>query len=33
MSNLSLTPLLHRTIGFDRLNDLFDHAMLSETPH
>ncbi len=33
MSNLSLTPLFRRSIGFDRLNDLFDHAMLSETPH
>ena len=33
MSNLSLMPLFRRSIGFDRLNDLFDHAMLSETPH
>ncbi|RKG33275.1 Hsp20 family protein [Acinetobacter tianfuensis] len=33
MSNLSLTPLFCRSIGFDRLNDLFDHALLSETQH
>ncbi|MBB4808354.1 molecular chaperone IbpA [Acinetobacter johnsonii] len=33
MSNLSLMPLFRRSIGFDRLNDLFDHAMLSEAPH
>lgn len=33
MSNLSLMPLFRRSIGFDRLNDLFEHAMLSETPH
>ena len=32
MSNLSLMPLFRRSIGFDRLNDLFDHAMLSEAP-
>jgi molecular chaperone IbpA len=33
MSNLSLMPLFRRGIGFDRLNDLFDHTMLSEAPH
>ena len=30
MSNLSLSPLFRRSIGFDRLNDLFDYAMQSE---
>lgn len=33
MSNISLTPLFRRSIGFDRLNDLFDYAMQSETPN
>lgn len=33
MSNLSLTPLFRRSIGFDRFNDLFDYAMQSETPN
>lgn len=33
MSNLSLSPLFRRSIGFDRLNDLFDYAMQSETPN
>ena len=33
MSNVSLTPLFRRSIGFDRLNDLFDHAMQSDTPN
>lgn len=33
MSNVSLTPLFRRSIGFDRLNDLFDYAMQSDTPN
>jgi molecular chaperone IbpA len=33
MTNLSLNPLFRRSIGFDRLNDLFDYAMQSETPN
>ncbi|WP_407307453.1 Hsp20 family protein [Acinetobacter sp.] len=33
MSNFSLTPLFRRSIGFDRLNDLFDYAMQSDTPN
>ena len=33
MSNLSLTPLFRRSIGFDRFNDLFDYAMQTETPN
>ena len=33
MSNGSLTPLFRRSIGFDRLNDLFDYAMQSDTPN
>ena len=33
MSNLSLSPLFRRSIGFDRLNDLFDYAMQSDTPN
>jgi molecular chaperone IbpA len=33
MSNMSLTPLFRRSIGFDRFNDLFDYAMQSETPN
>ncbi len=33
MSNLTLTPLFRRSIGFDRFNDLFDHAMQSDTPN
>ena len=31
MSNFSLSPLFRRSIGFDRLNDLFDYAMQSDT--
>lgn len=30
MSNFSLSPLFRRSIGFDRLNDLFDYTMQSE---
>ena len=33
MSNVSLTPLFRRSIGFDRFNDLFDYAMQSDTPN
>ena len=33
MSNLSLHPLLRRSIGFDRLNDLFEYSMQSEAPN
>ncbi|NHB56442.1 Hsp20 family protein [Acinetobacter sp. 194] len=33
MSNMSLTPLFRRSIGFDRFNDLFDYAMQSEAPN
>ena len=33
MSNLSLSPLFRRSIGFDRLNDLFDYAMQSDAPN
>lgn len=33
MSNGNLTPLFRRSIGFDRLNDLFDYAMQSDTPN
>lgn len=33
MSTVSLTPLFRRSIGFDRLNDLFDYAMQSDTPN
>ncbi|OTG67310.1 Hsp20 family protein [Acinetobacter silvestris] len=33
MSNLSLSPLFRRSIGFDRLNDLLNHAMQSDTPN
>ncbi|WP_394671028.1 Hsp20 family protein [uncultured Acinetobacter sp.] len=33
MSTVSLSPLFRRSIGFDRLNDLFDYAMQSEAPN
>ncbi|APX62704.1 Hsp20 family protein [Acinetobacter schindleri] len=33
MSNFSLSPLFHRSIGFDRLSDLFDFALQSDTPN
>ena len=33
MSNISLSPLFRRSIGFDRFSDLFDYAMQSETPN
>ncbi|HAD70370.1 MAG TPA: heat-shock protein, partial [Acinetobacter radioresistens] len=33
MSSVSLSPLFRRSIGFDRLNDLFDYAMQSEAPN
>lgn len=33
MSNFSLSPLFRRSIGFDRLSDLFDFALQSETPN
>ncbi|SPL69257.1 Hsp20 family protein [Acinetobacter stercoris] len=33
MSNVSLTPLFRRSIGFDRFNDLFDYAMQSDAPN
>lgn len=33
MSNVSLTPLFRRSIGFDRLNDFFDYAMQSDAPN
>lgn len=33
MSNLSLSPLFRRSIGFDRFNDLFDYAMQADTPN
>lgn len=32
MNTLSLSPLFRRSIGFDRLNDLFETAMQSEVP-
>lgn len=33
MSTVSLSPLFRRSIGFDRLNDLFDYAMQSDAPN
>lgn len=33
MSSISLSPLFRRSIGFDRLNDLFDYAMQADTPN
>lgn len=33
MTALSLNPLFRRSIGFDRLNDLFEYAMQSDTPN
>ncbi|WP_122900232.1 Hsp20 family protein [Acinetobacter sp. B51(2017)] len=33
MSNMTLSPLFRRGIGFDRLNDFFDYAMQSDTPN
>lgn len=33
MTTLSLHPLLRRSIGFDRLNDLFEYSMQSEAPN
>lgn len=33
MTALSLNPLFRRSIGFDRLNDLFEYAMQSEAPN
>lgn len=33
MSNFSLSPLFRRSIGFDRLSDLFDFALQSDTPN
>lgn len=32
MNTLSLSPLFRRSIGFDRLNDLFETAMKSDAP-
>lgn len=32
MNTLSLSPLFRRSIGFDRLNDLFESAMKSDVP-
>uniref|UniRef100_UPI00374E184B Hsp20 family protein n=1 Tax=Phytohalomonas tamaricis TaxID=2081032 RepID=UPI00374E184B len=32
MNTMSLSPLFRRSIGFDRLNDLFEYAMQSDTP-
>ncbi|WP_420820245.1 Hsp20 family protein [Salinicola peritrichatus] len=32
MNTLSLSPLFRRSIGFDRLNDLFETAMQSDVP-
>jgi len=33
MSNFSLSPLFRRRIGIDRLSDLFDFALQSDTPN
>lgn len=33
MSNFILSPLFCRSIGFDRLSDLFDFALQSDTPN
>ncbi|HAF35975.1 MAG TPA: heat-shock protein [Sphingobacterium sp.] len=33
MSNFSLSPLFRRSIGFDRLSNLFDFALQSDTPN
>jgi len=33
VSNFSLSPLFRRSIGFDRLSDLFDFALQSDTPN
>ncbi|WP_216938208.1 MULTISPECIES: Hsp20 family protein [unclassified Acinetobacter] len=33
MSNSNLSPLLRRSMGFDRFNDLFDYAMQTVTPN
>ncbi len=33
MSNFILSPLFRRSIGFDRLSDLFDFALQSDTPN
>ncbi|MHB0775904.1 Hsp20 family protein [Halomonas sp. WWR20] len=32
MNTMSLSPLFRRSIGFDRLNDLFEYAMQSDAP-
>lgn len=32
MNNFSLNPLFRRSVGFDRLNDLFDYVMQSDVP-
>ncbi|OHV08785.1 Hsp20 family protein [Kushneria phosphatilytica] len=32
MSTMSLSPLFRRSIGFDRLNDLFEYAMHNDVP-
>ncbi|OAL83267.1 heat-shock protein [Acinetobacter sp. SFD] len=33
MSNSNLSPLLRRSMGFDRFNDLFDYALQTVTPN
>ncbi|RYG01238.1 MAG: Hsp20 family protein, partial [Chitinophagaceae bacterium] len=33
MTTLSLHPLLRRSIGFDRLNDLFEYTMQTDAPN
>ncbi|MCM2131356.1 Hsp20 family protein [Larsenimonas rhizosphaerae] len=32
MNSFSLSPLFRRSIGFDRLNDLFDYAVQNDAP-
>ena len=32
MNTLSLSPLFRRSVGFDRLNDLFESAMQNDVP-
>ena len=33
MNNSSLSPLFRRSVGFDRINDLFDYAMQAVIPN
>lgn len=33
MNNSNLSPILRRSVGFDRFNDLFDYAMQAVSPN